>query len=295
VLGWGRFRAQSIGELLDSAFTVYRRRFLVIVAVMAVFQLPYLAVQLLGERSALSTIASLQTGSPTAAQLEAELGNLAAAAVTVLAISVAYALFLLPIAQGAVIRVVGDDYLDRTPGIGSALAMAFRRGGALIGFGLLVLAIILVPLGLILLLGVLVGGAAGVGLILLLGIAWAVYFVIFGVRLSLGAQAVVLERTGPVAALRRSFALTAGSFWRIVLFYVIVNVVSSIVSELLGLLIGLFTGGLSPGSQLLVSALASGIIGLLTSPFLLILLTLVYYDVRIRREAFDLEMLARSL
>ena len=48
-------------------------------------------------------------------------------------------------------------------------------------------------------------------------------------------------------------------------------------------------------TQASIQLLSSGVIGIFTSPFILILLTLVYYDIRIRREAFDIEMLAQSL
>ena len=58
VTGSGRFRAQSFGELLDSTFTVYRRKFLPILAITALFQLPYLAVEYFGERSPFATISS---------------------------------------------------------------------------------------------------------------------------------------------------------------------------------------------------------------------------------------------
>jgi hypothetical protein len=50
VIGSGRFRAQSFGELLDATFTLYRRKFLTIISIAALFQLPYVALQYFGER-----------------------------------------------------------------------------------------------------------------------------------------------------------------------------------------------------------------------------------------------------
>src|ERR1700737_2445937 len=55
--GSGRFRAQAVGELLDSAFTLYRRNLRLILSITAVVQLPlavfsYLAYQLTGISSA---------------------------------------------------------------------------------------------------------------------------------------------------------------------------------------------------------------------------------------------------
>jgi membrane-anchored glycerophosphoryl diester phosphodiesterase (GDPDase) len=89
--------------------------------------------------------------------------------------------------------------------------------------------------------------------------------------------------------------LTRGSFWRIVLFYIVIAVVSGILSDVLSLLTGLVVSGAPIATRAAIEVLASGVVQIFTSPFILILLTLVYYDIRIRREAFDIEMLAQSL
>ena len=44
---------------LNSTFTVYRRKFLPILAITALFQAPYLPVQYFGERSPFATISSI--------------------------------------------------------------------------------------------------------------------------------------------------------------------------------------------------------------------------------------------
>jgi len=129
----------------------------------------------------------------------------------------------------------------------------------------------------------------------LLLLVWLVYFLFTYIRMCLGIQSVVLERLSPVAALRRSMRLTRGSFWRIVLFYIVIAVVSGILSNVLSLLTGLVVSGAPIATRAAIEVLASGVVQIFTSPFILILLTLVYYDIRIRREAFDIEMLAQSL
>jgi hypothetical protein len=111
----------------------------------------------------------------------------------------------------------------------------------------------------------------------------------------LGIQTVVLERLSPVAALRRSMRLTHGSFWRIVLFYFVIGLVSGILSDTLTLLTGLVAGAAPLSTRTAIEVLAGGVVQIFTSPFILILLTLLYYDIRIRREAFDIEMLAQSV
>jgi hypothetical protein len=217
----------------------------------------------------------------------------------VLLISLAYYLLLLPLAQGAVIRVVSDEYLDRPSGVGLALGTAWHRIWALIGYVLLELGIWVgsfLGVALLVFLVALAGaGAAAVGLLVLLFVGWFVFFLFTYIRFCLGIQAVVLERLSPVAALRRSLRLTRGSFWRIVLFYIVIGLVSGILSDVLGLLPGLFVSALPLGTRAVIEVLATGVVQIFTSPFILILLTLVYYDIRIRREAFDIEMLAQSI
>ena len=70
---------------------------------------------------------------------------------------------------------------------------------------------------------------------------------------------------------------------------------SGIISEILGLLPGVFVTSLPLGTRAVIEVLATGVVQIFTSPFILILLTLLYYDIRIRREAFDIEMLAQSI
>jgi hypothetical protein len=257
-------------------------------------------VQFFFEQSPLATILSFSSRADSGQTIPiSALGPVFAAELTVLAISLAYFVLLLPLAQGAVIRVVGDEYLDRTTGVGPALSTVWHRIRGLIGYVLLELGIWIGPLAIAALFAFLVAlsgsGAAVTGVFLVLLIGWVVYLLFTYVRMCLGIQAVVLERLAPVAALRRSMQLTRGSFWRIVLFYIVIGLVSGIISEILGILPDVFVTALPLSTRAIIEVLATGVVQIFTSPFILILLTLVYYDIRIRREAFDIEMLAQSL
>jgi hypothetical protein len=271
----------------------------VILAITALFQLPYLAVEFFLEQSPLATVISFSSRASSAQAVPlSALGPVFTAEVTILAISLAYFVLLLPLAQGAVIRVVSDEYLDRPTGVGPALSTVWNRIRGLIGYVLLELGIWIGPLvcaTLLTLLVALSGSGAATGVFLLLLVAWLVFFLFTYIRFCLGIQAVVLERLSPVAALRRSTRLTQGSFWRIVLFYLVIGVVSAILSEILGAIPGLVVSGAPIGTRAVIEVLAGGVVQIFTSPFILILLTLVYYDIRIRREAFDIEMLAQSV
>ncbi len=292
VIGSGRFRAQSFGELLDSTFTVYRRRFLTIIGIAALCQVPYVALQYLGGRSALTTIQSLQGKSPaTTAAAQRELSKLVGPGLTLVAITLAYYLLLLPLMEAATIHVVSHDYLDRPTSLSAALRGAARRFWSLAGYLLLQLAVaIAAPILLVVIVAVL--GAAPVAVLLgFAGAGWMIYSL---VKMTLGVPALVLETLSPVQALRRSWHLTRGSFWRLVLLYLVIGIASWILTGLVGGPVGLMVGAAGSVNALSAQILAGGLAGVLTSPFIPIALTLFYYDVRIRREAFDIAMLVQS-
>ena len=201
----------------------------------------------------------------------------------------------MPLAQGAVIRVVSDEYLDRPTGVGPGLGTALRRIASLIGYVLLELVVAVLPLVVAGGLAILLGGVAGAGLLVLVLVGWVVFVFFVLIKMCLGIQTVILERLSPIAAFRRSWRLTSGSFWRIFLFYLVIGVVSGILSGILNGVAELIVGTAPAITQSSIQVLITGVIDIFTSPFILILLTLVYYDIRIRREAFDIEMLAQSI
>jgi hypothetical protein len=109
--------------------------------------------------------------------------------------------------------------------------------------------------------------------------------------------ALLIEGRRGRAALGRSFQLVRGRWWRtfgiIIVGFILAGVVSSLVQ-------GVFLAGILVGSDndalvLLFSALA-GVVGLtITTPFQAALLTVVYFDLRVRKEGFDLELLASEI
>ena len=124
------------------------------------------------------------------------------------------------------------------------------------------------------------------------------------VSLSLGAPALMLERQGAVAALRRSMRLVRGSWWR-VLGVQVVNVVLglmiiSMVSVPFGILAGLasgqntalMAGGTVPTgwTALVLGGIGEVIGSTLTLPLSAGISALLYVDLRIRREGLDLEL-----
>ena len=146
--------------------------------------------------------------------------------------------------------------------------------------------------------------SAGLGLASLGLLAASPVVLWIAVSLSLAAPALMLERQGAIAALRRSMRLVRGSWWR-VLGVQVVNVVLglmiiSMVSVPFGILAGLasgqntalMAGGTVPTgwTALVLGGIGEVIGSTLTLPLSAGISALLYVDLRIRREGLDLEL-----
>jgi hypothetical protein len=174
--------------------------------------------------------------------------------------------------------------------------------------GLLILVPLLVSVAMLLcvLPGILaaLAGSAGAGLsLLLLGIiggivagAW------IWVRFCLSAPALMLEKQGVIASMRRSAKLVRGSWWRILgiqlLAYLLVIVISSVIqlpTTTIAALVG-DGGGLTSVSaatswpSLIITGVGSVLSSTIALPLSAGITALLYLDQRIRREALDLEL-----
>jgi len=150
-----------------------------------------------------------------------------------------------------------------------------------------------------------VGAGAGDGGTVALGVITLLAFLVpvgllLGVIAPVARCALVLEQIGVVAAIRRTFSLIRGRFWWSVLIVVvtgtIINIVMSIVQNVGGLGASVVIV-LAPQAEWLAMALLVGITAFFTvvsyvfiSAYMGSVYALIYVDVRIRFEGFDLEL-----
>jgi hypothetical protein len=304
--GFGRFRPMGIGELLDAAFALYRRNLLLLVAITAVVQVPFAVLNLvlfqwlgvgsdLDAAGARGPLASLGSSSSTLTNAQvAAFKSLTVYFVIVFAVQM---FVVLPLSLAAMSRAVSDRYLDRPASLGTSYRAALRRGGALLG-AILLLVLLVAGITAAMFVGIAIAallGPIGVAPAIGAGIAWMVALPVLAVRSTLFAQTVVVEGSGSLGGLRRSWRLTQGFFWRTFALLLVVFLLQSVVGAVIQVPAALLIGGLSPGTQQLIGQALSAVSTVVVSPLSLIALTLVYYDLRIRKEAFDIEMLAASL
>ena len=116
---------------------------------------------------------------------------------------------------------------------------------------------------------------------------------------SVAIQALIVEGLRSVGALSRSFNLIRSSWWRIFgitlvlgLVYIGLSIVVNVPFAALS-----YVAGWDPsiGSGSIVSEFASLIVVTITTPLLSIAGTLLYYDLRVRREEYDLATLSQEL
>jgi hypothetical protein len=120
--------------------------------------------------------------------------------------------------------------------------------------------------------------------------------------LSLGTPALVLEQLqSGSSALSRSWQLTRGSKWKmfglLVVTLVIVVLPNIAVSSLGAIFIAsapMQLGAAPPIGMLLFAALGA-LAQMFLMPLFYCVLTIAYYDMRVRKEGFDLELLSANL
>lgn len=277
-------RPLGTGELLDRAVRLYRRHFLTFIGIIAIVQIPLVLLQT--GFSLLTIQASADPASLSEATVLA--GSFGQLLITILGY-----LLVSSLGTAALTRAIANSYLGQPV----SLAGAYRQ----IGKSWLVLALALL---FIMLLGVLlslwtlipcIGWFTGLGMLLYLSLIIS----------PLTAPTVVLEKQGARAAVRRAWDLSRRRFWPVVGFVTVLFILNLIVTTVPTLVVSFLLGlGLDPavGSftqqqtvSTLLSSLTTLVFSLIFLPFQLAAMTLLYFDLRIRTEGFDLALLARSV
>lgn len=168
--------------------------------------------------------------------------------------------------------VVSDAYLGRETSAADALARAAPLIGRLVVISFLLSLVV------------------GVGIILLI-----IPGVIFLGGLLLSTVVAVIE-TPPsaTAAMSRSWALTKGYKGKVLLTMLVAGVLLAVPGIALSVVGGLFGAVVGEGTALWFFVLPL-IFQLFVYPFVYVVQTVLYYDLRVRKEGFDLELLASAL
>jgi hypothetical protein len=197
------------------------------------------------------------------------------------------------IAVAACFRAIADAYLGAEPEPRRSLGFAKRRLPNLIALGATVLAAYAAVAGAIVLLAAVAPALAA--LLVLAGVAPFVWIVI---SWSLSTTVVLLEDAGPLVALQRSTVLVRGQWWKVLGTLLLTGLLVLLAAGVIQAVVILGPAEAANGDDgiLAVANVIGGSIGaVLTTPFTAVVLTLLYFDARVRTDGFVLERLATEL
>lgn len=262
----------GVGDLLDEVFGLYRRNFRLFVGIVAVLTIPETIVSLLFALHSTPAVFVKRTPSNYDFHGDALLQTLAFGIPSIV-ISILFAQLI----TAALARAISERYLGNE--------VSVKQAYATIGMATLI---------------TLVVALLRLGLTLVIGLAFfAVPFFYFLVRYAFIAPVIVLERTGVRKAFSRSSELVRGSWWRVFgilsLLVLIVGVMSFVLLFILGAVLSPILILNHSTAGIIWREIIGGVVGIFIQPIELGALVLLYYDLRIRKEGFDLEVAAEHM
>jgi hypothetical protein len=271
-------RPLSIGELLDRSFSIYRRNFLLFLGISAIPHLLVLALQLARlafTTSAFPVLPGARSEFQAASSGFSLEGLLGAAAFFVLGLVVSVIAYLF--SQGGTVFAVSELYLGRATTIGQSLRRV--RGELIALFFVVFLGYLAIVVGFL-------------------------FFFIPGVylacRLCVCIPAALLENLGPFDAFGRSFQLTeqnAGRAFLILLLYAVLWYDAVIVVDV-PFVFAVQAAVHNPGTVRTLTALVevgNWVANVLITPVFTIASAIFYFDLRVRKEGFDLQLMLNPL
>jgi hypothetical protein len=254
---------RSLGNMLAETFQIYGRNSVRLLTIVAIVEIALRFMWSIPDFSGLRPL--LEEGKTES------LGHLIAVGIMLLVASI----MGLSLMQGALIHGISEQYLRQPIRIGRALRFAWERLASMAGAMLLALfavtGIVMISIGLP------VNSASKTGyLFVTAGFCASVYLLVCW---SFILQVALLEGVNPLVAISRSTALVRNNWWRVLHMTIAVGLITMAISLIIG---ALPTIGPALGN-------------ILSTPIFTIGITLLYYDLRARKEEYDLDDLAEEL
>jgi hypothetical protein len=249
-------RPMGIGEILGTAFQLYRRHWRTLMAIAAVVVVPLTLLQY-GAGHWFRT-----NGQQLQDQGAASTSLWAVASAWLLAALVG--LLLYQVLTGAITRNIAAEVAGQDLNLEQSYRFGFAR------------------LGPILVVSILVGLATLLGLIVFI-----IPGIYIGVRLAASTQALVVEDKRGTQAMRRSWDLVGGHWWHAAFTLLVAGLITGVVNAVI-------TAPFSAGAWL-VQGTAAAIATTITLPYGALVGVLLYLDLRARKEPLDLDTLTADL
>ncbi len=288
-------RPLSIGELLDHALRLYRRNFLKFVGIIAVVQIPMTLLTMLASVVTVSsTFYRVENyNAPTVPQSSWELLGpvIGMGALITLGLGLLSFVLLQGLATAALTRAIAGDYLGEQLSFIEAYRKVGKTWPKVISAQLwsILITILLMIWSVV----PCIGWLSGTGMLIFFSMA----------IMAMVPAIVVLEKQAPLHAIRRGWELTRRRFWGVVGVVALLLVLNQILitgpATLIQFAMRYVVNELLPRSSSLLTlipsitqGLVNMVMGLLYWPLQLTAITLLYFDLRVRTEGFDLAWLA---
>ncbi len=276
-------RPMNFGEILDGALMIYRRHFgLFLKLALAALSVPVLLFVYFGLRAVGEVMV-----------------NPVRTLLFLFPVGILYYIATLVLTAGT-IRIISDSYLGRAPRLQDALALGLSKILPLIAVGLgkaIVLGLIMVGAGVVagIFGAVLKGSAVGV-LLIVTFVCVALWFTIFvACGYGVTTPVVVLEElSSSFDAFSRSWDLTRNFKLKVLGLAVVTVLLCNVLPSQVLQAIANAVMRTAPAAGIVLTVLAV-ILPLILAPVIAAVITLMYYDLRVRREAFDLQVLGQRL
>jgi hypothetical protein len=289
-----QLKAMSVAELLDETIRLYRHNFLTFVGIVALLQVPM---------TILSTVLSAYFSQRYLTVLQGlrQPGTMPSDAFmrgyflfigVILLVSVVDTLVVYNLLTAALAKAISNRYLGETVSIGSAYRYVLGRFWSLLGALLMLLLITFGIVAIPVVLALVLPCLGIIGLLVAL-----VLLVLINVRLAFIVQAVVLEHKTARGALSRSWDLIKGYGWRTFGVFILLRIFALLLvsGPSYAVQFGMQSIDVSLAIQVVISGVLTITLSTLYTPIELAGMTLLYYDLCIRKEGLDLELQAEAL
>jgi hypothetical protein len=257
-------RQMGIGELVDGAIKLYRRDWLTLTGIAALALVPVTFIQV--------WVTQVLVGSLDEFASEAEFQAMTTQVILVTIVFVAVQLLIVqPFLVAAISRAAADAYLGERVTLGRTLRYALSRLPAILWITIITAVLTII----------------GFMVFIIPGI-------IAAIRLSLTPAVLVVEDVRGTKAVGRSWRLTAGHFWRVLGTLILSGLIGAIGAAIIQIPTETISTMVGPEGWP-VSALGSVLASVLITPFSLLIVVLLYFDLRVRKEGFDIEVMAQEL
>ncbi len=279
---------RGIGQLLDDNFSFYREKFGFLIASGLCFLVPYhvLSAYINTHYSLVdleTKIQELQSGAAGVDPQTASLSQFWSPALTwSLALTIIYSLLVTPLLYGMIVHMLTNHHIaGKDVNLSDASVHAFKRlVSSVLTTILLGLLYFVIVFGMILIASAVSAFARQAAMLVSIVTLIVVLCVViwFAARFSLVPSVVIEEHKMTSRALARSWQLTKGNFWRVVIYFVLLFVLIGILRFAV-----LFAAAALIKNSVLV-AVISTIVDVLIVPFFMLGTANIYADLRVRSD-----------